>query len=224
MKTFLCKGCLEEIPVEQSSPDPRYCVDCYRFLVKEAAKTKKAGKWVPVVGGTVPDLSVQPGDRIKTSDRIDSDFSVVKSVDGDSIVTNHGKYTIYDVIEIQQKGGAFVAAQDNLAKCRATLAKVIGRNDQRVIDLWKSKVAQAEQLCIDTGTNKATGSSNGHACCCGCGAITNKGKYFMQGHDARLRSMLAKLDSGRISLHDLPNSVQKMIADDHPIIKQMRHH
>lgn len=33
---FFCQGCLMDKDKTEISPDPRYCRDCYDFLIKEA--------------------------------------------------------------------------------------------------------------------------------------------------------------------------------------------
>lgn len=46
---FLCGGHLSAVPVTDRSQDPRYCQQCYDFLLKEAAllPETKGPKWVP---------------------------------------------------------------------------------------------------------------------------------------------------------------------------------
>ena len=49
--TFFCLGCLEDKPVSQQSPDPRYCQGCCDFLVKEAEMNPgQSGDWKPKLG------------------------------------------------------------------------------------------------------------------------------------------------------------------------------
>jgi hypothetical protein len=47
---FWCEACLKARPLDDQSPDPRYCLGCYEFLLKEAILLPpKQGrpKWVP---------------------------------------------------------------------------------------------------------------------------------------------------------------------------------
>lgn len=46
---FFCQGCLIGKPMDDQSPDPRYCVECYEFLCKEAELVHPSRKpsWVP---------------------------------------------------------------------------------------------------------------------------------------------------------------------------------
>lgn len=46
---FWCQGCLVARPLDDHSPDPRYCLMCYEFLSKEAAMLNKwkLPDWVP---------------------------------------------------------------------------------------------------------------------------------------------------------------------------------
>ena len=51
---FFCEACLISKPIDDMSYDPRYCLGCYEFLLKEA-KLLRPGKkpsWVPVVDRT----------------------------------------------------------------------------------------------------------------------------------------------------------------------------
>ena len=47
--SFFCHACLVGKPASELSPDPRYCQDCYDFLLKEAEMLpdNKRPKWVP---------------------------------------------------------------------------------------------------------------------------------------------------------------------------------
>lgn len=51
---FWCEACLVARPLDDQSPDPRYCLICYEFLLKEAALLLlKQGRpeWVPKTWG-----------------------------------------------------------------------------------------------------------------------------------------------------------------------------
>lgn len=54
-KTFFCRGHLEDRPVGEASPDPRYCRFCFDFLQKEAELLLpgRYPKWLPK-GVTAP--------------------------------------------------------------------------------------------------------------------------------------------------------------------------
>lgn len=54
---------------------------------------------------------------------------------------------------------------------------------------------------------KATGGF----CLCGCGAATNPKRFFIQGHDARLKGMLLRLERKLICEADLPKPVQRLL-------------
>jgi hypothetical protein len=50
---FFCQGCLVGKPASEQSPDPRYCQDCYDFLLEEAALLFASGdkhhpRWIPI--------------------------------------------------------------------------------------------------------------------------------------------------------------------------------
>lgn len=46
--TFFCYACLEDKPIGQQSPDPRYCQRCCDFLLKEATRRlREHGDWIP---------------------------------------------------------------------------------------------------------------------------------------------------------------------------------
>jgi hypothetical protein len=56
---FWCQTCLMARPLDDQSPDPRYCQGCYDFLCKEAEMLPpKRGRpqWVPKAQGLVPKL------------------------------------------------------------------------------------------------------------------------------------------------------------------------
>lgn len=232
---YFCHGCLEYIDDSETSPDARYCPQCYHFLSIEGTKAKKPEPWIPVPGGCVPELSVNIGDRAKKSDRIDAVWLEVESLYPDGVITNKGRVPIASILEHQKgENQQMVSPQENLTKCRTTLAKLIAQKaDNRAIGLWKSKVAKAEQLCVDTGVQtdikvdaqaKANVKKLAHPCYCGCGFMANPGRNFLQGHDARLKSMLSKLDQGRLTIDQLPELVQGLIKDGHPIIQQIKEH
>ncbi|MFC1930255.1 hypothetical protein ACFLW6_05340 [Chloroflexota bacterium] len=46
-----CHACCKDFPPETMSPDPRYCPECYEFLLKEAELITnwKKPAWVPVI-------------------------------------------------------------------------------------------------------------------------------------------------------------------------------
>lgn len=50
-------------------------------------------------------------------------------------------------------------------------------------------------------------------CLCGCGASTNAGRWFVQGHDARVKGWLLRVERGEMMVKDLPKLVQKMRTD-----------
>lgn len=48
-KTFFCKACLEDHPITEQSPDPRYCKWAYDFLLKEAQGYQGQNRsWIPI--------------------------------------------------------------------------------------------------------------------------------------------------------------------------------
>ena len=62
------------------------------------------------------------------------------------------------------------------------------------------------------GTAKAANGNTGtNQCLCGCGT-TVKGR-FAQGHDARVHSLLAKLERGDVARSGLPAVLSKAIRD-----------
>lgn len=64
--TFFCHACLEDRPATDASPDPRYCKDCYNFLLKEAESLGpgKHPAWVP----KAPDRKRHYKNAIKVSE------------------------------------------------------------------------------------------------------------------------------------------------------------
>lgn len=50
VETFFCEACLEDKTKAQRSPDGRYCLGCYQFLLKEAkldSSSHHSGGWIP---------------------------------------------------------------------------------------------------------------------------------------------------------------------------------
>jgi hypothetical protein len=70
---------------------------------------------------------------------------------------------------------------------------------------------------------KSKGGVAGY-CLCGCGAEVYRGRTFAQGHDARFRGYIIKLDKGLLKLADLPGVVQAAIAAGHPAVVKAREH
>jgi hypothetical protein len=46
---FFCQACLVGKPLDDSSPDPRYCQECYDFLLREAEISSGhiRSSWIP---------------------------------------------------------------------------------------------------------------------------------------------------------------------------------
>jgi len=62
---FFCQAHQIAVPREQQSVDPRYCRDCYDFLLQEAAliprNRSKSPKWLPIT-----DVGITPQTAIET--------------------------------------------------------------------------------------------------------------------------------------------------------------
>lgn len=56
LDNFFCLGCLEDKPLSEQSPDPRYCKPCCQFLLKEARliEGKRHPSWIPSVINSKP--------------------------------------------------------------------------------------------------------------------------------------------------------------------------
>lgn len=61
-------------------------------------------------------------------------------------------------------------------------------------------------------------------CLCGCGSVATKGRNFRPGHDARFASYVKRLDAGKVQLLDLPELVQRLVAENHDAIARARKH
>ena len=266
---FFCRGHLDFRPPEESSPDPRYCQDCYEVICSEVTD-HSSGDWVPIAPGTtmVWDCHIEPGDTIQSirfNDAGSERWLVVKEVEQQ--ILNLLTLTVNDITKVVAKDGRGkshvvpvedviahrkgdenmtnkkLTPQENLVKARKTLAKLEKENkDKRAIGLWKSKVAQAEKLCEESGVDPRTvGATEAKTkatkerkpkpapkeaalCLCGCGAMAKPGRNFLQGHDAKLASMIKKYDKGDIKKKDLSEAVQKMLAKGHPVLDKIRAH
>ena len=53
----------------------------------------------------------------------------------------------------------------------------------------------------------------GGYCLCGCGGALNKGRYFVQGHDARVKGWLIKVGRGEMDATTLPARVQALLSE-----------
>jgi hypothetical protein len=62
LNQFFCKACLVDKPLTEQSRDPRYCLDCFGFLVEEAARLANGSRpaWVPRPILDVPIKPQQP--------------------------------------------------------------------------------------------------------------------------------------------------------------------
>ena len=58
---FFCKGCLEDRPVAEASPDGRYCRFCFDFLTEEAKRLPpgKRSRWVPKIDSKASERVLQ---------------------------------------------------------------------------------------------------------------------------------------------------------------------
>ena len=275
--TFLCSACLDDCEPRASSPDPRYCQECYDSLVGEADARegrREQRTWHPVRERLVPpsvvSLCIEVGDRIQTistGTEVEAKWIQVAGIGCDSdgcvcdvIGASGFVYSVATIVE-HQKGKedttmkavkVMLTPQENLIGCRETLAKLEAKGaDPRATGLWKSKVAQAERMCSESAdakvatqkavsttkaatktTTKSAGTKSAGTtktttalpCQCGCGLIAHSGRNFLQGHDAKLASMIRKLDAGKLKLGELPDSVQQLIADDSELVKIARNH
>lgn len=152
---FFCRACLREREPKQTSPDPRYCVECYDFLTKEArGSVNSRGQWVPLADAAlVTNLYFECRDRIQVYTRqvMDSWYTITALNDGVSVATDHGTFEISEITAHRKEDTNMkptLTAQENLARVRATLADLQSKKaDARVLGLWKSKLAQAERMC-----------------------------------------------------------------------------
>lgn len=93
---FMCRACLRERPASHTSPDPRYCRECYSFLNEEVSVGAKTGKWVPVHRvGMVASLMIFPGDRVQVvsvaqPDGVECWYVVASVDDGELTLTLQG--------------------------------------------------------------------------------------------------------------------------------------
>ena len=71
---FYCEGCLAARPLDNQSPDSRYCQGCYNFLAKEAEEvgTKKKA-WVPKYAETAPAVETRATTTQDTAAKIKGD-------------------------------------------------------------------------------------------------------------------------------------------------------
>jgi len=49
-------------------------------------------------------------------------------------------------------------------------------------------------------------------CLCGCGQVVNKGKKFRQGHDARLLSILKRVEKGEADENEIPEEAREQLV------------
>lgn len=124
--------------------------------------------------------------------------------------------------------------KEELDRARATLERVTNNGaDPRVIGLWKSRVSKMETMLVDAEARerdnqrakeeaKSSPSTTAPSrlsrkgsiyCLCGCGKANNPSSRFQQGHDARLKGQFRKLESGAITVEDLPQLVQDILND-----------
>ena len=148
----------------------------------------------------------------------------------------------------QQMSKEKVTPQENLGKVKETYDRLVANGaDPRAIGLWKSKLAHAEQMCKDADKGASAEAPREVSpapqpasirpadaredrsqptgfCLCGCGGRTVLNRTFLQGHDARFRSYVTKLDKGTLKLEELPEMVQNAIAENHPAVVKAREH
>ena len=57
LDTFWCHACLDDKPLTEQSPDPRYCKGCCEFLLQEARliEGKRHPAWIPKVSPSAPE-------------------------------------------------------------------------------------------------------------------------------------------------------------------------
>jgi len=220
--------------------------------------------WLPASGKCkVQDITIRAGDRVQLVGEVDSWLVVESIIDEQVILRNiphaNGSAVVYTGVAISvtinqiyahqingREDDMKVSPEENLRKCRETLAKVTKNGaDPRVIGLWKAKVAQAEKLCMDTvredKPKTATVSSKPEmprpktvrevavgvdvrACLCGCGGPASAGKNFLPGHDARFAGYIRKLDKGVLKMEELPEVVQGLVSRDAEVVQRVRGH
>jgi hypothetical protein len=90
--------------------------------------------------------------------------------------------------------------------------------------LVRDMVAKEATKSKSTKPAVVSGDKEPSYCFCGCGGQTSHHREFLQGHDARLGSYIRKLDAGKIVVTELPELVQKMVADNSAVIIKIRSH
>jgi len=69
---------------------------------------------------------------------------------------------------------------------------------------------------------KATKAAKGHKCWCGCGGVTKGKSHFLQGHDAKLHSLINKLTAdGKKLPKFVPQEAHAYILDRWPNAKSI---
>ncbi len=90
-QTFWCHACLDDKLASEASPDPRYCQDCYDFLLKEAEMLPEGKRpaWIPQKGKIGHQKSIQvSGDVVLNMSTLDD-----KKIEVDIIQPLVGKVT-----------------------------------------------------------------------------------------------------------------------------------
>lgn len=111
---FWCNTHLTAVPLDDQSPDPRYCQGCCEFLLKEAKSLPSHGKktdWIPVLpkelaGGKAPHVPHYGGGIMSTVKGEKSEVDIIQpTVPITSIGKRGPKFTELPDDLIRQWGG-----------------------------------------------------------------------------------------------------------------------
>ena len=139
---FFCQACLVGKPVDEMSPDPRYCQGCYDFLIEEAKLLSgtRRPKWIPKP--EKPDKALEKqchvargGDGILStleSPKIEEDI-IKPSVEPEPVSQKGRKKPVLPVGDIGQLSFEGMGAKAIAPQLRKRNAKVSHKTAQRVL-------------------------------------------------------------------------------------------
>ena len=91
---FFCRGHATAVPVDDMSPDQRYCISCYDFLKNEATllPPNKRPKWIPKPSKISAEKTIPvPGDGVLILSTSNPDKSTVDKIQPQTADVTHGR-------------------------------------------------------------------------------------------------------------------------------------
>ena len=127
--------------------------------------------------------------RLKSEEKV----QIVAEIKG--YVTSHGE--VPDERVVREIAYAVVG--------RARGREDVALSDAVIEELHRAGLAEVQEAPVAE-------VQEARLCLCGCGQPVNKGKWFKQGHDSKLHSILKKVEEGELDESAIPEAARNQLV------------